>query len=32
MKNILEGFESRIDEVEAQISELEDKTMYLTHT
>ena len=30
MKNILEVFESRIDEVEVQISELEDKAMDIT--
>ena len=30
LKNTLEGFNSRMDEVEAQISKLEDKTMDLT--
>ena len=30
MKNALEGFNSRLDDVEEPISELEDKTMELT--
>ena len=32
LKNTLQGFNIRIDEVEEQISELEDKTMKLTQT
>ena len=30
MKNTLEGFNSRLDDVEEPVSELEDKTMELT--
>lgn len=32
MKNTLEGFNRRMDEIEAQINELEDKAMEITQT
>ena len=32
VKNTVEGFNSRMDEIEAQISELEDKAMENTQT